>query len=191
MPSKSFVFFAAAILVAQFVAQASNTCDNANDGACDVPQYCSPGTDDADCTIKGPPKYCLRIVTDSGDYSDGGLEVSVNLGSGLVQEASGQHPEGSIVLQKCYDFAVTEVQLRGPSSNGWFGSMKYSEDEGRSYMDLVCWPFCSNQDGNGPDGSPMGPNGWTLLSSRIQVDGDANGQEKKKHPNPKEHIYNC
>eukprot|EP00959_Pyramimonas_sp_CCMP1952_P245659 5134257-Pyramimonas_sp.AAC.1 len=46
------------------------------------------------------PLYCLQIVTGTGSSNQGSVDVSVDVGSGLVQEASGVYAQGATVLSK-------------------------------------------------------------------------------------------
>merc|ERR1712190_253115 len=80
--------------------------------------------------------YCLKITTSSG--GGGTLDVRVNAGSGLVQEATGLNAHGATVLDKCYTTEVSILELQNPTTDGWAGSVEYSTNGGAAYTFLTC-----------------------------------------------------
>merc|ERR1712048_1162864 len=100
--------------------------------------------------------YCLKITTSS--QGGGTLDVRVNAGSGLVQEATGLNAHGATVLDKCYTTEVSILELQNPTTDGWVGSVEYSTNGGAAYTFLTC-TNC----------------GVGSSSESIIVDGNANG----------------
>ena len=62
----------------------------------------------------------------------------MNIGNGYIAEANGEYSQGSVVLEKCYGASVLGIRVRNPTTNGWAGSVKYSQDGGQTYVAMYC-----------------------------------------------------
>ena len=108
---------------------------------------------------------CLRVKTSTdSSYGDAGgyLNVFVNTGDGNgYKEVTGASTDyyaiGSTVVNGvCYP-GLLGVQVRGPSLNGWAGSIEASIDGGNTYAPMVCKDKCTPAGG---------------ITSTIAVDGN-------------------
>jgi len=114
----------------------------------------------ATCTIVKTPLNCLKVVTGGAGNEDGPMTLSVDSGSGQVQEASGNHVNNAVVLDKCYATEIV-VNVKAESGNGWAGTITHSYNGGSTYAAMVCL------DCTGP----------TKTTSKIVADGDANSDD--------------
>jgi len=119
----------------------------------------------ATCTMVKRPLYCVKIVTGGGGANDGPLDAWVDTGSGPVQEASGNQAKNSIVVDKCSENDIVSVKVKGPTNNGWAGSVTYSSDGGQTYASMNCTGACT-----GPQSGTAG----------IVADGDDDAIEMAK-----------
>ena len=72
----------------------------------------------------------------SDSSGDGDLDVGVETGDGQVQEATGYHANGALVMKRCYVQKFTAVLLCNSGSNTWRGSVGYLQDDAYTY--LIC-----------------------------------------------------
>ena len=118
---------------------------------------------------RSPParRLCVRIVTSSGDAADGSLDVAVDEGSGYSWVTTGRAwAKGENVYAQCYA-ALTGVQLRNPSRNGWIGTVEYSRDGGVTYDSFLCAFGCT--------ANPPPCNKGDCFPGDMVVDGDRDG----------------
>jgi len=98
------------------------------------------------CTWNGTAcraTYCLEVMT-SDSSGDGDLDVSVETGDGQVQEATGHHANGALVMKRCYVQKFTAVLLCDSGSNTWRGSVGYLQDDAYTYLICVLCGGTSN-----------------------------------------------
>merc|ERR1719445_1569286 len=106
------------------------------------------------------PTYCVDATTNLAPFdSQGDITLTVYTVGGLSQTFSGNSaPLGSTVMTKCFDTRVEKVDIQGPSSDSWGGTI--------SVMDMGVQQnlYCVGCD----DGGDLG------VTSNIVVDGGNN-----------------
>ena len=108
---------------------------------------------------------CLLITTGTGQYDNGFIDVFVDSGAGYVKVTSSgiNWPTGDQVLNECYP-GLVGVQVTGPDTNAWGGSIETSIDNKVSYSAMEC----------------INCIGEVSTTEYIVVDGDGNGQGQTK-----------
>ena len=100
----------------------------------------------------------MRITTGAGNGA-GYIEVKYMNVGGTQQVISGYFNAQQVVVDTC-DVAPTAIQVRGTDTDGWSGTIEFSNNGGSSYEPMLC-PTCgvgtgSDQivvDGNADTGS--------------------------------------
>lgn len=107
-------------------------------------------------------KYCLHIVTGTGDHNDGHLTVVVD-GSELQTLVDGSHfSKGDVVIagDTCFEKPIREIRVTNPGNNAWSGFIEYSSDEGQTFLPMHCIGGCN----------------FVGAAANIVVDGNEDGQ---------------
>ena len=82
---------------------------------------------------------CLLITTGNGRYDNGYLDVLVDTGNGydVVTTTGVKYTQDEVVLDECYS-GLVGVQVTGPDTNAWAGSIVSSVDYKASYSPMKC-----------------------------------------------------
>ena len=86
-----------------------------------------------------PETTCILITTGNGQYDNGFLDVFVNNGVGYIEVTTPNfnYAQGQVVLDECYT-GLVDVQVTGPRTNAWAGSIESSVDYKASYFPMQC-----------------------------------------------------
>ena len=90
-------------------------------------------------------KRCINIRTGSNSIDGGNISVSIDKGdgNGYVGVINGSYSTNAVVLNQCYS-GIVGVQVRGPTTNGWAGSIKTTgAGGGGSYSPMRCTSGCT------------------------------------------------
>jgi len=80
---------------------------------------------------------CLKITTGAKHHDGGRLDVEVDEdGTGFRSVASGLWERGSVVMSACFS-SLAIVRVQNPSTDGWAGSVLFSEGGGE-FRALQC-----------------------------------------------------
>ena len=82
---------------------------------------------------------CILITTGTGQYDNGYLDVLVNTGNGydVVTTTGVKYTQDEVVIDECYS-GLVGVQVTGPDTNAWAGSIVSSVDYKASYSPMKC-----------------------------------------------------
>jgi len=97
------------------------------------------------CKIYPPLETnCVKIVTGTHTDASGKIAVYTSGGSAVKDVTDGVYPGGSNVLDKCFGGSTNSfsIQVQGPGTNGWAGSIKYAEDRNSAYAPMECTYRC-------------------------------------------------
>jgi len=86
------------------------------------------------------PATCVRMLTCDGGC-DGYVHVYKSASIGVwdtVSEQSSKYDTGSTVLDTCYPAGFRGIQVKGPHTDSWIGSIEFSVDGGSTWM----YPWC-------------------------------------------------
>ena len=108
---------------------------------------------------------CILVKTGEGQYDNGYLDVSVDVGDGynMVTTAGINYDKGSNVLDECF-VNLKGVQVSSQQTNAWAGRIETSVNNKVSYIPMKC----------------LDCDGTVDTTEYIVVDGDNNGKGDTK-----------
>ena len=103
---------------------------------------------------------CILVKTGEGQYDNGYLDVSVDVGDGynMVTTPGINYDKGSNVLDECF-VNLKSVQVSNQQTNAWAGRIETSVNNKVSYIPMKC----------------LDCDGTVDTTEYIVVDGDTNG----------------
>ena len=119
--------------------------------------------------------YCVIVTTlddptlEGSKSPDGYVKIEVDSGSGYVleNEEDKEYAQGDVVLNKCFE-TIEGIQISGPDTNGWWGSVMWYENGSYDPKPFVCVDKCT---------------GNTDITDPIAVDKNGNGGD--------DNVVNC